>query len=266
MASIKEIVEIENKKSINVIILWQEGTFFRAYEKSAYYIAQKKGFKVLAKFYKNINQYVVYVGFPMSSLKKHYPQATVVQEKPCIVRVELQDGFDAGFEKWKETILRHDLEKEESRQEADSTRYDIPHKDEISLVHDSNYYAQSPIERTTGAENLPVFKLIFDLLKRIIEQSMKLTRDYRYTIGEDLKKTLLKAEVLVVKVYQAKSIADKLAMIDQIKTHLIEVKIYLRVLRESRQLSLRKYALDAKDLVDIEHHIHEWNKYYTNKS
>ena len=46
------------------ILLYKEGVFWVAYEQSAYYIAQYKGYKPTKKYFKNINQTIVSVGFP----------------------------------------------------------------------------------------------------------------------------------------------------------------------------------------------------------
>ena len=50
--------------SLHQIKLYKQGLFWVAYEQSAYYIWQLKGFKPTKKWLKNIKSEVVQVGFP----------------------------------------------------------------------------------------------------------------------------------------------------------------------------------------------------------
>lgn len=45
---------------------------------------------------------------------------------------------------------------------------------------------------------------------------------------------------------------------------MLEVKLYVRILHDSKQLSLKKYALLAEQMVEIEKHLNDWNQYYQN--
>ncbi len=66
---IKDILHLE-KSNFNTIILHKEGMFYRAYEKSAYlFTLYIKAYKVVKKFYKNVNTEVVYLGFPTNCLE-----------------------------------------------------------------------------------------------------------------------------------------------------------------------------------------------------
>lgn len=83
MAGIKDILDIEQERSEpkdwQVINLFQEGSFYRAYEVSAWlchtYISQ---FKVTHRHVNGIGQAIAFVGFPVSSLEKRTPQGAVV--------------------------------------------------------------------------------------------------------------------------------------------------------------------------------------------
>ena len=110
-------------------------------------------------------------------------------------------------------------------------------------------------------DNLPVFREVYDLLLRIIYQSRKMTRDFRYTIGEDLKKAMLRLEVLI---YRANAAADKemkIRHIDEALDKIIEVKILTRLLHDSKQMNLKTYAISSEALVNIEKHLENWKKY-----
>lgn len=76
MAQISEILTLEKDRTDSSIHLFQEGSFFRAYEWSAWlccwFISQ---FKVTHRKLKNIESSVVFVGFPVASLEKFTPAA-----------------------------------------------------------------------------------------------------------------------------------------------------------------------------------------------
>ena len=64
------------------IYLIPEGTFYRAYEWSAWlchrYVSQ---FKPTHRLLKNTEDSVVFVGFPMTSLERHTPEGAIVAEQ-----------------------------------------------------------------------------------------------------------------------------------------------------------------------------------------
>lgn len=72
MASYDKCIKFESEKPEGVIRLVEANGFYRAYNRSAYafhqVIAQHK---VTKKFVKNINQEIVYVGFPVDKLSEN---------------------------------------------------------------------------------------------------------------------------------------------------------------------------------------------------
>lgn len=69
MASYDKCVKFESEKPTGVIRLVESNGFYRAYNHSAYLFHQVIAqHKVTRKFVKNINQEIVYVGFPVDKL------------------------------------------------------------------------------------------------------------------------------------------------------------------------------------------------------
>jgi DNA mismatch repair ATPase MutS len=83
MARIKEILEIEQSRETAAewrkIHLFQEGSFYRAYEVSAWlchkHVSQ---FRVTHRHVKGIEQTIAFVGFPLMSLEKRTPEGAQV--------------------------------------------------------------------------------------------------------------------------------------------------------------------------------------------
>ena len=110
-------------------------------------------------------------------------------------------------------------------------------------------------------DNLPVFKAIYTMLLTTLEVSHKATKDYRYSLCEDLKKRLFEMQILV---YRANKEADKqkkVQYINEMLELLVVVKLCYRILHDSKQLSLNRFAQIAYDLVEIEKHLENWKQY-----
>ena len=89
-------------------------------------------------------------------------------------------------------------------------------------------------------QNLPVFKDAYDLLLRVYTVSRTFQRDFRYTIGEDLKKVLM---TMMLCLFRANRSREKLCEVASCREHVEQVKIYLRILHDLKQLSLKQYVL-----------------------
>lgn len=117
MAKILDILSIEKERSdvdaIRTIHLFQEGSFYRAYEWSAWlchrYIYQ---FKVTHKHLKNIEESVLFIGFPVSSIEKYTPKDAIVNkvdEKELVIQLLIDDGMSidimqTDYQMWKSSI------------------------------------------------------------------------------------------------------------------------------------------------------------------
>lgn len=116
MATIKEAVEIEHQReSTEEIHLFKEGTFWRAYEMSAWLCVRcPHEFKATKRQMKEVEQPVVFIGFPASSFEKWVPADMVrqdVADKHVIVRVNTErlpstDSAELAdmFEIWKDNV------------------------------------------------------------------------------------------------------------------------------------------------------------------
>ena len=107
MASFEQIIKFESEKPHGVVRLVEANGFYRAYNHSAYLFHQAIAkHKVTKKFAKNINQELVYIGFPVDRLlerigtRSHkktefgYDVELAVEELPS----------DEGYEEWRETV------------------------------------------------------------------------------------------------------------------------------------------------------------------
>lgn len=101
------IVEKISHVNPNEVKLYKEGVFWVAYEQSAYYVWQKKGYKATRKMVKMLGQEIVSIGFPQSSYETFQHSITAVLEKdePYFKIFSLEKAIDAdAFQRWKAAL------------------------------------------------------------------------------------------------------------------------------------------------------------------
>lgn len=74
----------------------------------------------------------------------------------------------------------------------------------------------------------------------------------------------MRVEVCIYHANDEKEPSRKLAYISEAQDKMLEVKLYVRILHDSQQLSLKKYALLAEQMVEVEKHLNDWKQYYQN--
>ncbi len=247
--TLREILDAEASRPIPLIYLYKEGTFYKAYEMSAFYLCTVRGLKPVKRWCKSLECEYVTAGFPITSVMKYLPEA-VISEDHC-QHTDEDWGFilndrDREFVKWKASLPVHVPKKKEDE------------KEKCPMV-------TAEIMNETGNkkayEMLSVYKRIYDLLLRFTKQRMRLEREYRYTVGQNIFEHLT---VLLMNVYKAngeKETESKLAIIDQMLEILVKVKIYFRLLCDTKQISVKSFANTTNDVVAIEKELKSWAAY-----
>lgn len=107
-------------------------------------------------------------------------------------------------------------------------------------------------------DNLPVFKDTYDLLLQIIRLSTNLQRDFRYTLGERLKTEITD---LCIYIYKANGSYEKQEFIEQARERMVVIKLQIRVLHDTKQISVKQYAMLADKMESISKQLASWEKY-----
>lgn len=104
MPIITQIVSKEDNNLQN-IYFYQEGIFYKAYERSAFaFVIYCKAFKVKKRYYKCLNKEIVSIGFPSAGLDKYFPKEKI-HKSEMGVEVALDNVIDIiSYTKWKESI------------------------------------------------------------------------------------------------------------------------------------------------------------------
>ena len=99
----KEIIEFEETNT-GVIRLYLEGSFYKAYERSAFaFCTRIKDYKVLRKESKTLGRDILYVGFPMTALDRTLADSIIQTIDEKTLRIILPAPISLnGFEEWRD--------------------------------------------------------------------------------------------------------------------------------------------------------------------
>jgi four helix bundle protein len=88
-------------------------------------------------------------------------------------------------------------------------------------------------------EELPAFKAAYDLLQLVYTMTGNVPRDMRYTLLQDVKRTLTE---LMVNIYRANRHHDKTPYLETALDQLIAVRLQVRLMKDLKCISLKHYA------------------------
>ncbi|GAB6906289.1 conserved hypothetical protein [Desulfosarcina cetonica] len=95
-------------------------------------------------------------------------------------------------------------------------------------------------------QHLPIYKLTYDLLIRVMQVTRNFPREYKYTLGQKLKDEIIE---LVVLIYKANSTKEKAPYIERALEHIQVVQLMIRLSHDMRILP-RKHYVDLAEKTD----------------
>lgn len=127
--TVKEKVLREKENTDKILLYTDGGKFTRAYERSAFAFSKKvHQFEVLSALNKELNEVIVYIGFPTETLSSRVKNYTteVISDKESMFSVELEKPIDLDkFENWKIQMIE-----ESEKRKKQKTEEAAPKKDE----------------------------------------------------------------------------------------------------------------------------------------
>lgn len=106
--------------------------------------------------------------------------------------------------------------------------------------------------------HLPVYEKTLRLLLDVVPCTMRMQRDYRYTMGEQLKRCIMDILILV---FKANKTERKGEYISVAREKLVEVQIMMRVLNELRQISDKQFVMFAEMTESVSKQLSSWERY-----
>jgi hypothetical protein len=106
-------------------------------------------------------------------------------------------------------------------------------------------------------DELPVFKDSYDLILDVFKSSQTMKREYRYTLGEELKKEII---AVMMCVFRANTSEDKITHIIKAREHIEVVKLQIRLLRDLNQMPVGNMARLNLSIESISKQLAAWQK------
>ncbi len=85
--------------------------------------------------------------------------------------------------------------------------------------------------------HLPVYKVSYDLLLAIFQLTKNFSREYKYSIGQDLKNITTE---MILNIYSANSRTSKKEILGKARENLEVIRLYVRLLKDLRQINIKK--------------------------
>lgn len=108
--------------------------------------------------------------------------------------------------------------------------------------------------------DLPIYKKTYDLLLVLLDLSSNLSKTYKYTLGERVQ---LEAIEVIVNIYKANASIEKLQFISKSREHIEIIRLMIRILHDTKQISLKCMVGINKIIEEISKQLVGWQKYYT---
>ncbi|GHT51371.1 hypothetical protein FACS189474_5700 [Bacteroidia bacterium] len=106
-------------------------------------------------------------------------------------------------------------------------------------------------------DNLPVYKQTYDLLLQLFRVCQNMERDYKFTLGENLKKEII---TLIINVYRAncRENKEKLPLLQSGRENVEVVRLLLRLLQDLKQIGLKEFVLANEKLESVSKQMAAW--------
>jgi HPt (histidine-containing phosphotransfer) domain-containing protein len=104
-------------------------------------------------------------------------------------------------------------------------------------------------------DQLPVYKASYDLLLELYQVSKNMERDYKFTLGENIKN---ESTALIVLIYKANASFDKVELLTQAKEKVEVIRLLLRIYKDLKQLSAPQFVQVSDQLESVSKQINAW--------
>jgi len=106
-------------------------------------------------------------------------------------------------------------------------------------------------------DTLPVYKVSYDFLLDLFKFTKHFDREYKYTLGEDLKK---ETTALITNIYRANSSQSKKELLQSARENLEVVRLYLRLIKDLKQINLDKFIALNEQIESVSKQLSAWQK------
>ncbi|MBM3435248.1 MAG: four helix bundle protein [Bacteroidetes bacterium] len=105
--------------------------------------------------------------------------------------------------------------------------------------------------------DLPVYKACYDLLLEIFIFTKDFSKEYKYTVGESLKKETIE---LLTLIFRANSRQDKDQVLQEARERIEVIRLFIRLMKDLHQISLKRFVDVNKKVEEVSKQLTGWQK------
>ncbi len=106
-------------------------------------------------------------------------------------------------------------------------------------------------------QDLPVYKSSYDLLLGIFQCSKGFNREYKYTIGETLKKESIE---LLMLIFRANSRQEKAIVLKEAKERVESIRLLIRIMKDLHQINLSGFVQISQKIEEVSRQLTGWQR------
>ena len=106
--------------------------------------------------------------------------------------------------------------------------------------------------------DLPVYKATYDLLLEMFRFTKEFAKEYKYTVGESLKKETIE---LIILIYRANSRADKQETLQTAREHIEVIRLLIRLMKDLHQITVKKFVFINQQVENVSKQLAGWQKH-----
>ncbi len=105
--------------------------------------------------------------------------------------------------------------------------------------------------------HLPVYKASYDLVLEMFRVIKDFNREYKYTLGESVKKEAME---MIINIYRANSSYSKKPYIEKAREKIETIRIFLRLAKDLKQVSLKRFVNVSEKIEDVSKQLSAWQR------
>ena len=105
---------------------------------------------------------------------------------------------------------------------------------------------------------LPVYKATYDLLLDVFKFTKEFGKEYKYTVGESLKKHTID---LLTLIYRANSRKDKQEVLQEARELIEVIRLFVRLMKDMQQISLKRFVEINLKIENVSKQLSGWQRF-----
>jgi len=106
-------------------------------------------------------------------------------------------------------------------------------------------------------EELPLYKATYDMMLSVFRFVKDFTKEYKYSVGDTLKKETLDLMTLV---YRANVRKEKATVLAEARERIEVIRLYIRLMKDLQQVSIKQFVQVNQQVENVSRQLAGWHK------